>query len=102
MPQPKSGIGSTCAAKFNPDFTYISFYLYIGKKKKKIQTYNWMFEIENIKHSLEFLQIIKCPQLESFPEGCLLSNLISLAIEDRKKLISTRMEWGSQRLQSLK
>ena len=102
MPQPKSGIGSTCAAKFNLDFTYISFYLYIGKKKKKIQTYNWMFEIENIKHSLEFLQIIKCPQLESFLEGGLLSNLISLAIEGSKKLISTRMEWGSQRLQSLK
>ena len=61
-----------------------------------------MFEIENIKHSLEFLQIINCPQLESFPEGGLLSNLISLAIEDCKKLTSTRMEWGSQRLQSLK
>ena len=61
-----------------------------------------MFEIENIKHSLEFLQIIKCPQLESFLEGGQLSDLISLAIEDSKKLISTRMEWGSQRLQSLK
>ena len=35
-----------------------------------------MFEIENIKHSLEFLQIIKCPQLGSIPEGGLLSDLI--------------------------
>ena len=30
------------------------------------------------------------------------SNLISLAIDDSKKLISNRLEWGLQRLQSLK
>ncbi|KAL4612024.1 hypothetical protein ACB092_08G168800 [Castanea dentata] len=52
--------------------------------------------------SLKFLDIISCPQIESFPEGGLPSNLFSLAINDCKKLICNRMEWGLQRLQSLK
>ena len=73
MPQPKPGIGSTWAAKFNLDF---AIFLFKCTLEKRIQIYNWMFEIENIKHSLEFLQIIKCPQLGSFPEGGLLSDLI--------------------------
>ncbi|XP_050273205.1 putative disease resistance protein At3g14460 [Quercus robur] len=52
--------------------------------------------------SLEILFIINCPQIDSFPEGGLPSNLISLLINDCKKLICNRMEWGLQRLQSLK
>ncbi|XP_075634495.1 putative disease resistance RPP13-like protein 1 [Castanea sativa] len=52
--------------------------------------------------SLQFLDIISCPQIEYFPEGGLPSNLISLQISDCKKLICNRMEWGLQRLQSLK
>ncbi|KAL0000121.1 hypothetical protein SO802_019723 [Lithocarpus litseifolius] len=52
--------------------------------------------------SLQFLDIIKCPQIKSFPEGGLPPNLISLRISDCKILIWNRMEWGLQRLQSLK
>ncbi|KAF3948757.1 hypothetical protein CMV_025280 [Castanea mollissima] len=52
--------------------------------------------------SLQVLEIINCPQIESFPEGGLPSNLISLLILACKKLICNRMEWGLQRLQSLK
>nr|POF17176.1 putative disease resistance protein [Quercus suber] len=52
--------------------------------------------------SLQNLHIKNCPQIESFPEGGLPSNLISLGISNCKKLICNRMEWGLQRLQSLK
>ncbi|XP_075635758.1 putative disease resistance RPP13-like protein 1 [Castanea sativa] len=52
--------------------------------------------------SLQELDIMNCPQIESFPEGGLPSNLILLEIKDCKKLICNRMEWGLQRLQSLK
>ncbi|KAM3741358.1 hypothetical protein ACB098_08G170900 [Castanea mollissima] len=52
--------------------------------------------------SVQILKIKNCPQIESFPEGGLPSNLISLRIADCKKLICNRMEWGLQRLQSLK
>ncbi|KAM3693508.1 hypothetical protein ACJW31_08G172700 [Castanea mollissima] len=52
--------------------------------------------------SVQILEIKNCPQIESFPEGGLPSNLFSLRIDDCKKLICNRMEWGLQRLQSLK
>ncbi|KAM3693507.1 hypothetical protein ACB094_08G171500 [Castanea mollissima] len=52
--------------------------------------------------SVQNLKIKNCPQIESFPEGGLPSNLFSLRIDDCKKLICNRMEWGLQRLQSLK
>ncbi|KAM4084940.1 hypothetical protein ACB094_08G171100 [Castanea mollissima] len=52
--------------------------------------------------SVQNLKIKNCPQIESFPEGGLPSNLIYLRIYDCKKLICNRMEWGLQRLQSLK
>ncbi|KAL4612484.1 hypothetical protein ACB092_08G202500 [Castanea dentata] len=52
--------------------------------------------------SVQILIIENCPQIESFPEGGLPPNLISLRIDDCKKLICNRMEWGLQRLQSLK
>ncbi|KAL4612488.1 hypothetical protein ACB092_08G202900 [Castanea dentata] len=52
--------------------------------------------------SVQMLKIKNCPQIESFPEGGLPSNLFSLRIDDCKKLICNRMEWGLQRLQSLK
>uniref|UniRef100_A0A2N9HCY9 Disease resistance RPP13-like protein 1 n=1 Tax=Fagus sylvatica TaxID=28930 RepID=A0A2N9HCY9_FAGSY len=51
--------------------------------------------------SLEYLRIGNCPQVESFPEGGLPSNLIEFFI-DSEKLFGTRMEWGLQRLHSLK
>nr|XP_023899480.1 putative disease resistance protein At3g14460 [Quercus suber] len=52
--------------------------------------------------SVQILTIINCPHIESFPEGGLPSNLIYLGINDCKRLICNRMEWGLQRLQSLK
>nr|POE65426.1 putative disease resistance rpp13-like protein 1 [Quercus suber] len=52
--------------------------------------------------TLQVLEIDNCPQIESFPEGGLPSNLIFLEISDCKKLICNRMQWGLQRLQSLK
>ncbi|KAM4082177.1 hypothetical protein ACJW30_11G151000 [Castanea mollissima] len=52
--------------------------------------------------SLESLMLFKCPELESFPEGSLPSNLVTLNIALCDKLFSRRMEWGLQGLHSLK
>nr|POF14627.1 putative disease resistance protein [Quercus suber] len=52
--------------------------------------------------SLVKMQLIKCPELESFPEGGLPSNLVSLQIINCDKLFSRCMEWGLQGLHSLR
>ena len=52
--------------------------------------------------SLVTLSLQNCPELESFPEGGLPSNLKSLVICSCDKLIPGRMEWGLQGLSSLR
>ncbi|KAI8024734.1 putative disease resistance protein [Camellia lanceoleosa] len=52
--------------------------------------------------SLEELIIWNCPEIESFPEGGLPSNLRQLQIWGCKKLVDCRREWGLQRLPSLR
>ncbi|KAL7204316.1 hypothetical protein ACSBR2_017397 [Camellia fascicularis] len=51
--------------------------------------------------SLEKLYIWNSPEIESFPEGGLPSNLRRLEIWGCKKLVDRRREWGLQRLPSL-
>ncbi|XP_070048743.1 putative disease resistance RPP13-like protein 1 [Nicotiana tomentosiformis] len=51
--------------------------------------------------SLKKLCLDKCPEIESFPEGGLPSNLQVLQISDCKKLVNGRKEWGLQRLPCL-
>jgi hypothetical protein len=52
--------------------------------------------------SLERLSIGYCPEVESFPEGGLPSNLNSIGINGCEKLIASRMGWGLQNLPFLK
>jgi hypothetical protein len=52
--------------------------------------------------SLETLIVWSCPEVESFPEGGLPSNLNSIDIRDCEKLIASRMGWGLQNLPILK
>ncbi|KAK2440092.1 putative disease resistance RPP13 protein [Trifolium repens] len=52
--------------------------------------------------NLQDLRLYDCPQLESFPRGCLPSNLISLKIQNCPKQIASREEWGLFQLNSLK
>ncbi|XP_059652810.1 putative disease resistance protein At3g14460 [Cornus florida] len=52
--------------------------------------------------SLEVLLINNCPEIESFPDGGLPSNLRELVIQHNcEKLVKGRMGWGLQTLQSL-
>ncbi|XP_075095575.1 putative disease resistance RPP13-like protein 1 [Nicotiana tabacum] len=51
--------------------------------------------------SLKKLYLNKCPEIESFPEGGLPSNLQVLQISGCKKLVNGRKEWGLQRLSCL-
>nr|POE44832.1 putative disease resistance rpp13-like protein 1 [Quercus suber] len=59
-------------------------------------------EMRTILPSLVALQLYGCPELESFPQGSLPSNLVTLCIFMCEKLISCCMEWGLQGLHSLK
>ena len=52
--------------------------------------------------SLLYLNLWDCPELESFPEGGLPSNLQILEINWCDKLFLRRMEWGLQSLHSLR
>ncbi|KAB2606481.1 disease resistance protein [Pyrus ussuriensis x Pyrus communis] len=52
--------------------------------------------------SLHFMLIRDCPELESFPEGGLPSQVKSLSIFSCKKLIANRMQWGLRTLTSLR
>ncbi|CAK7325053.1 unnamed protein product [Dovyalis caffra] len=51
--------------------------------------------------SLATLLILNCPELESFPEGGLPSQLQDLTILDCNKLIANHMQWDLQSLHSL-
>ncbi|KAL4599260.1 hypothetical protein ACB092_11G114700 [Castanea dentata] len=52
--------------------------------------------------SLDYLAVCLCPELESFPEGGLPINLVTLNVWDCEKLFSHRIEWGLQGLHSLR
>ncbi|XP_059441114.1 putative disease resistance RPP13-like protein 1 [Corylus avellana] len=52
--------------------------------------------------SLEKLEIRDCPQVESFTEGGLPSNLNEITIFGCDKLFANRMGWGLQKLQCLR
>ncbi|CBI35144.3 unnamed protein product, partial [Vitis vinifera] len=52
--------------------------------------------------SLDELWISECPEIVSFPEGGLPTNLSSLHISDCYKLMESRKEWGLQTLPSLR
>ncbi|XP_059652640.1 putative disease resistance protein At3g14460 [Cornus florida] len=51
--------------------------------------------------SLQELRIKECPEVESFPDGGLPSNLTTLEIHNCEKLMKGRMGWGLQALPSL-
>ena len=52
--------------------------------------------------SLDDLWILDCPEIVSFPEGDLPTNLSSLEIWNCYKLMESRKEWGLQTLPSLR
>ncbi|XP_070012343.1 putative disease resistance protein At3g14460 [Nicotiana sylvestris] len=52
--------------------------------------------------SLKELKLENCPEIESFPEGGLPSNLEFLLIWKCKKLVNGRKNWGLQRLPCLR
>lgn len=52
--------------------------------------------------SLEKLTLESCPEIESFPEGGLPSNVKEIYIENCDKLIARRRGWGLQNLLSLR
>ncbi|CBI17756.3 unnamed protein product, partial [Vitis vinifera] len=52
--------------------------------------------------SLQDLYISNCPEIDSFPEGGLPTNLSSLYIMNCNKLLACRMEWGLQTLPFLR
>ncbi|KAG6677074.1 hypothetical protein I3842_14G008200 [Carya illinoinensis] len=51
--------------------------------------------------SFHYLELINCPEVESFPEGGLPSNLKQIVISGCKKLIANWKGWGLQILPSL-
>ncbi|XP_050159147.1 putative disease resistance protein At3g14460 isoform X2 [Malus sylvestris] len=52
--------------------------------------------------SLQKLRVVGCPEVESFPQGGLPSNLQDLSFECRRKLAANRSLWGLTRLNSLR
>ncbi|KAK2440168.1 putative disease resistance RPP13 protein [Trifolium repens] len=52
--------------------------------------------------NLHSLSLYDCPQLESFPRGCLPSTLSGLEIQNCPKVIASREKWGLFQLNSLK
>ncbi|XP_057497633.1 putative disease resistance protein At3g14460 [Actinidia eriantha] len=58
--------------------------------------------MQTLFQSLESLELANCPEIESFPDGGLPSNLRELGISNCKKLVDRRREWGLQRLHSLR
>ncbi|KAH0716425.1 hypothetical protein KY284_009330 [Solanum tuberosum] len=62
----------------------------------------WLPErMQELLPSLKDLYLIKCPEIESFPEGGLPFNLQLLQISHCKKLVNGRKEWRLQRLSCL-
>ncbi|KAH7515340.1 hypothetical protein FEM48_Zijuj10G0016200 [Ziziphus jujuba var. spinosa] len=68
-----------------------------SKKLKKLPE-----QMRNLLPFLYFLEISNCPELESFPEGDLPSNLNELWVMNCPKLIAQRMKWNLHALQALK
>ncbi|PSS24429.1 Disease resistance RPP13-like protein [Actinidia chinensis var. chinensis] len=58
-------------------------------------------QMQTVLPSLESLELRNCPEIESFPDGGLPSNLRELRISNCKKLVDRQREWGLQRLPSL-
>jgi hypothetical protein len=52
--------------------------------------------------SLEFFKIADCPEVELLPEGGFPSNLKLLVVVYCEKLFASRMEWGLQKLSSIR
>ncbi|KAM2067066.1 hypothetical protein ACFX1T_043451 [Malus domestica] len=52
--------------------------------------------------SLQKLEVFNCPEMESFPQGGLPSNLQDLSFECCRKLAANRSLWGLTRLNSLR
>ncbi|XP_057497420.1 putative disease resistance protein At3g14460 [Actinidia eriantha] len=59
-------------------------------------------QMQTLFPSLDKLDLSCCPEIESFPDGGLPSNLRELRISHCKKLVDRRREWGLQRLPSLR
>uniref|UniRef100_M0ZTE2 Disease resistance protein R3a n=1 Tax=Solanum tuberosum TaxID=4113 RepID=M0ZTE2_SOLTU len=73
-------------------------YLYIDDCSKL----KWLPErMQELLPSLKELQLINCPEIESFPQGGLPFNLQQLAINNCTKLVNGRKEWHLQRLPCL-
>ncbi|KAH0777265.1 hypothetical protein KY290_008676 [Solanum tuberosum] len=63
----------------------------------------WLPErMQELLPSLKELELINCPEIDSFPEGGLPFNLQLLWISECKKLVNGRKEWGLQRLPCLR
>nr|XP_048318264.1 putative disease resistance protein At3g14460 [Ziziphus jujuba var. spinosa]XP_048318265.1 putative disease resistance protein At3g14460 [Ziziphus jujuba var. spinosa] len=58
-------------------------------------------QMHNFLPSLQYLEISDCPEVESFPDGGLPSNLRELHVHNCSKLIADRMKWNLQKLQAL-
>jgi hypothetical protein len=52
--------------------------------------------------SVEYFQIRNCPEIELLPEGGFPSNLELLFVKYCEKLFASRMEWGLQKLSSIR
>ncbi|KAH0777270.1 hypothetical protein KY290_008681 [Solanum tuberosum] len=77
--------------------TQMTLLIIDGCKKLK-----WLPErMQELLPSLKYLELINCPEIESFPEGGLPFNLQSLFIRNCKKLVNGRKEWHLQRLPCL-
>ncbi|XP_049379496.1 putative disease resistance RPP13-like protein 1 [Solanum stenotomum] len=62
----------------------------------------WLPErMQELLPSLKQLELINCPEIESFPEGGLPFNLQRLYINNCEKLVNGRKEWRLQRLPCL-
>ena len=51
---------------------------------------------------MQYLYIVDCPELESFPEDGLPSKLCTLRVKSCSKFVAHRMDWNLQTLQSLR
>ncbi|KAK6776764.1 hypothetical protein RDI58_027765 [Solanum bulbocastanum] len=62
----------------------------------------WLPErMQELLPSLKYLELVNCPEIESFPEGGLPFNLQQLRIYNCKKLVNGRKEWHLPRLPCL-
>ncbi|KAM3399136.1 hypothetical protein P3S68_002652 [Capsicum galapagoense] len=63
----------------------------------------WLPEhMQELLSSLKELQLSRCPEIESFPDGGLPFNLQLLTISSCEKLVNGQKEWRLQRLPSLR